>query len=157
MKPSLAAVIALCTAAAVPSIAHAGDSTWLLCKGIGMQGAKPHVTKTYFAASLLEHRGSDGSSRDLGVTLMYGDHVNRGVIQGKTSGDFQAKAVPFKAASTAGKSPTTFTGTAQLGKDMKSFTLTGNIDWTFGDDPKAERIPFTAKLTCETLDDLSIK
>ena len=43
-----------------------------------------------------------------------------------------------------------------LGAGMTSLDLEGTIDPAFGVDPKAKRVPFTAKLTCETLDDLAI-
>jgi hypothetical protein len=135
-------------------LAHAGDSTWLICKGISERG-KP-VEKSHVVVSLLERRGADGGSRDLSVTLIKGVHVNTGEIVGKTlkDGDVTGKVAPLKLASAKGKP--VFTGTGELAKGMKTFTLKGSIDFAFGLDAKPTMEPFTAKLTCEVLDDLAI-
>lgn len=58
--------------------------------------------------------------------------------------------------SVAGRHAVTFSGTAELATDLATFALNGTIDFTFGRDARAARVPFTAKLTCETLDDLAI-
>lgn len=145
MKLTIALVL---TATAATS--YAKDSTWLLCKGVGVQADK---TKTYIVASLLEHRGV--ADRDLGVTVIYGDHVTRGAIVGKAAAPFSGKPTALKLAN-VGKAGTAFTGTATLADDMTTFSLKGSIDFTFGDDPKAKPQGFEAKLTCEALDDAAI-
>ena len=144
-------LVATITATATPALAR--DSTWLLCKGIGTHGAGNDQEKTYIAASLLEHRGA--ADRDLGVTLIYGDHVARGAIVGTQKVQFIGKATALKLAN-IGKKTTAFTGTALLANDMTSFTLKGTIDFTFGDDPKAKPLPFEAKLACDELDSMAI-
>jgi hypothetical protein len=141
----------------LPATASAGDSTWLLCKGIGEHGAKD-VTKTHIVASLHEHRGTGG--RDLSVTLIYGVHLNRGDILGKSLGkdaDVIGKSAPLKLTSVASKGKVVFNGTGELAKDMKTFTLKGSLDGTYAQDPKPTMEPFAAKLACEVLDDLAIK
>lgn len=133
-------------------LAVAGDSSWLWCKGFGDQGAKAPLTRTFFAASILEHRSAKGDTRDIGVTLVYGDHVSRGVISDADSdrpGKLTAKSV-------TGKQAVTFTGTGTLAMDLRTFTVTGKIDFDFGDVAKPTFVPFVAKLECEKLDDLSI-
>ncbi|MBX3162825.1 MAG: hypothetical protein KF773_43085 [Deltaproteobacteria bacterium] len=160
MSKLLLVVIAL---AGTVGSAHAGDSTWLVCKGIAERGKKGDVTKSHIVASLHEHRGADRSSRDLNVTLIYGVHVSRGDILGSTvdkkTGDVLGKAVPVKLSATpaGGKPVEVFAGTADVAKDLKTFTLKGDIDFAFGLDPKPVRVPFAAKMTCELLDDLAIK
>lgn len=138
---------------AASSAAYARDSAWLLCKGTGEHGTGADKEKTYLAASLLEHRGTE--DRDLGVTLIYGDHVMRGAIVGTKTVSFSGKAAPLKLAH-VDKKGNAFTGTAMLSADLKTFTLKGTIDFTFGDDPKAKQAPFEAKLACEQLDDQAI-
>lgn len=140
-------------ATATPALAS--DSTWLLCKGTGVHGVKGDETKTNIVASLHEHRAAGG--RDLAVTLIYGVHVSTGDEQGKTLGkdeDVVGKVAALKLATA--KKRTVFTGTGELATDMKTYTLKGKIDFTFGDDPKEPQVPFTAKLTCEQLDDASL-
>jgi hypothetical protein len=133
----------------LPTVAYAGDSTWLSCKGIATYGDKAPRSKMYLVASLLEHRGADGASRDLDVTLLKGSNVSVGTIRGDQSGALEVRNV-------VDKHPVTFTGTARLAEDMKTFTLAGKLDITFGSDPKAKPARLDAKLTCETLDDLAI-
>lgn len=140
MKLTIALVLAATTATS-----YAKDSTWLLCKGVGEQADK---TKTYIVASLLEHRSP--TDRDLGVTVIYGDHVTRGVLHGTP---FTGKELNL---ANVGKPGTAFTGTATLSDDMKTFALKGSIDFAFGDDPKGKPQAFTAKLACEALDDAAI-
>jgi hypothetical protein len=136
--------------------AYAGDSVWLWCKGTGDQGTATPPKRTYLGASLLEHRGATGDHRDLAVTLVYGDHVSRGAIIGQHAGEWLGKPTALVASNLSGKPSVTFTGTAELAKDMRSFTLKGSIDTSFGSDPKSKPIAYVAKLTCETLDDLAI-
>lgn len=133
----------------LPTIAYAGDATWLSCKGIATYGDKAPRSRMYLVASLLEHRGADGASRDLDVTLLKGSNVSLGTIHGDQSGALEVRNV-------IDKHPVSFTGTARLTEDMKTFTLTGKLDITFGSDPKAKPARLDAKLTCETLDDLAI-
>lgn len=138
------------------STAYAGDSSWLLCKGTAEIGAKDK-TKTHLVASLHEHRGAGG--RDLSVTVIYGVHVSRGEILGKSIGkdeDVLGKTAPLKLV-VVGKNKQTFKGTATLAQDMTSFTLDGSIDPTYGQAPKTAMEPVKAKLSCELLDDLAIK
>jgi hypothetical protein len=157
MSRSLVVVAILSSA----GVAHAADSTWLICKGIAEHGAKGDVDKSHVVVSLHEHRGADGGSRDLDVTLIYGVHVSRGVVIGKThgtkDGDVTGKAVPVKLSLTRTKTFETFTGTGEVSSDNKTFTMKGSVDWAFGHDPKPTMVPFSAKLTCERLDDLAIK
>lgn len=133
-------VVALCLCA--PAVAHAGDSTWLWCKGIATRGA----TKTYFAASLLEHRANDGATRDLEVMLVYGAN---------TASTTVAKYDIDKVSKLSTAAPVKFTGTLKLDPKMQTLTLTGKIDESFGG-PKPNLVAFSAKLTCDTLDDLAI-
>jgi hypothetical protein len=149
---SVPCAVALTLATAAPAFAR--DSTWLLCKGIGTHGAGADAEKTYIVASLLEHRGA--VDRDLGVTLIYGDHVTRGAIVGKANATFMDKAAALKLANVDGKRANAFTGTGMLAGDLTAFTLDGTLDFTFGDDAKAKPAPFKAKLTCEPLDDQAI-
>lgn len=44
-------------------IAIAGDSGWLLCKGIATHGTGNDTEKAPVVASLLEYRAADGDSR----------------------------------------------------------------------------------------------
>lgn len=137
-------------------VARAGDSSWLLCKGVAEIGAK-EKTKTHLVASLHEHRGTGG--RDLSVTVIYGVHVNRGDILGKSIGkdeDVLGKTAPLKLV-VVGKNVQTFKGTATLAQDLTTFTLAGSIDPTYGQAGKRAMEPVTAKLSCELLDDLAIK
>ena len=150
MKSTLALLVLAATA--TPALAR--DSTWLLCKGVGTHGAANDKEKIYIAASLLEHRGA--ADRDLGVTMIYGDHVTRGAIVGTEKAQFIGKATTLNL-SNVDKKGTAFTGTALLGNDMKSFALKGTIDFTFGDDPKAKQEPFEAKLACEELDNQKLQ
>ena len=142
---ALATTIAITT---LSTVSYAGDATWLSCKGIATYGDKPR-SRMYLVASLVEHRGADGASRDLDVTLIKGGHVSLGTIHGDQRGPLEVRNV-------TDKHPVTFTGTAQLTEDMKTFTLTGKLDITFGNDPKEKPARLDAKLTCETLDDLAI-
>ena len=149
MKSTLALIVLAATA--TPALAR--DSTWLLCKGIATHGAGADRETTYIAASLLEHRGA--ADRDLGVTVIYGDHVTRGAIVGTEKAQFLGKATALKLVS-VDKNTNVFTGTALLASDMRWFTLKGTIDFTFGDDPKEKQVPFEAKLQCEKLDSVAI-
>ncbi len=136
--------------------AQAGDSSWLLCKGTAEIGAKDK-TKTHLVASLHEHRGTGG--RDLSVTVIYGVHVNRGEILGKSIGkdeDVLGKTAPLKLV-VVGKNKQTFKGNATLAKDLTTFTLDGSIDPAYGQAAKAAMEPVKATLSCELLDDLAIK
>jgi hypothetical protein len=134
--------------AAVATPAFARDSAWLVCKGVGTHDKE----KSYFVASLLEHRSASGSDRDLEVALIYGVHIAHGAIVAKP---FESKAQAVKLA-TVDTKKTAFTGTALMSEDFKTFTLKGQLDFTFGDDPKAKTEAFDAKLTCEQLDDQAI-
>jgi hypothetical protein len=155
MKRFLVAVTLL----ASTGVAHAKDSLWLICKGVGDHGGD----KSHVVVSLHEHRGSDGATRDLDVVLIYGVHVSRGEVQGTKAGvkdgEVIGKAVPLKLSVTKPKAADTFTGTGELTRDMKTFTMKGSIDWAFGQDPapKPTMVSFSAKLTCELLDDQAIK
>jgi hypothetical protein len=140
----------------IPVTSYAGDSTWLLCRGIAEHGAGADRQKTHMVASLHEHRGAKGDGRDLSVTLIYGDHVGRGEVIGKDGGDEVGKQVPVKLSSIDGKKRPVFTGTSELAQDMNTVTLTGSIDWTFGQDAKAKMVPFSGKLNCKQLDDQAI-
>lgn len=148
-------VISLVTAAS--NVSYAGDAAWLWCKGTADRGIKPNVVTTYFAASLLEHRAgrSDGglSTRELSVTLVYGDHVGRGVIR---EADVDHVAGPLEVRNIEGKHAITFTGTGDLAFDLTTFTLKGKIDFSFGFDAKPTREPFVATMSCQQLDDLAI-
>jgi hypothetical protein len=136
---------------ASPTAAHAADSTWLLCKGIADKGGG---AKSYLAANLLEHRNATGDGRDLDVTLLYGAHVMTGEILGKT-GDFMVKPVALQVTEEVdGKRVVIFTGTGRLSSDMKTFTVAGKFDFTFGREPAPQ--PIMAKLRCEELNDLAI-
>ena len=126
---------------ALPGVAHAGDSSWLVCKGIATRADY----KTYFVANVLEHRaGVD--QRALSVTLVYGDHLARGEITDGSS---------LRASEIASKR-VVFAGTGKLSDDFKTFTLDGKLDGNFGAlaTPRMER--FHAALACEQLDDLAI-
>jgi hypothetical protein len=145
--PSKLATLAILS---VSAISHAGDATWVTCKGVATIGDKAPRSRMLVAASLVEHRADDGASRDLEVTLIKGANVALGTIRGDQSG-------PLEVHSVAGKHPALFTGKAGLSGDMKTFTLTGKLDTTFGSDPKAKPERVEAKLSCETLDDLAIR
>jgi hypothetical protein len=150
MLPRLVTVLVLCCS---PAIAAAGDSTWLWCKGTAERGAKPSATRTMFAASLHEHRGAGGDTRELAVTLVYGDHVSRGTIANAEVD----KAGTLTTTSVLGKRAAVFAGKAKLDQAMTTFTLTGTIDASYGDGGgKSATVPFTAKLTCATLDDQTL-
>lgn len=131
------------------TVGYAGDATWLSCKGIATYGDKAPRSRMYLVASLVEHRAADGESRDLDVTLIKGGHVSLGTIHGDQRGTLEVRNV-------TDKHPVTFTGTAQLTEDMKTFTLTGKLDLSFGYAPKEKPARLDAKLTCEALDDLAI-
>ena len=126
-----------------PAVAYAGDSTWLWCKGTATRGG----TKMFFAASLLEHRAADGENRDLDVMLVYGANSASATI---------ARFDVDKPAKLATPGKVNFSGTAKLDGKMKTFTLDGKLDESFGAAAKPNMVAFSAKLTCETLDDLAI-
>jgi hypothetical protein len=146
MKLALASLLVL------TATASAGDSSWLLCKGVGELGKKGDVDKMYFAASLVEHRdGAEG--RALEVALMKGTNVSSGSYKG--DGDSVYSKQTLKVTQDNGKR-IFFTGTGELPMSMKTFTLDGKLDSSFGADAKPSLVPFHAKLSCELLDDLAI-
>ena len=125
---------------AIPGVAQAADSSWLVCKGV----AKRADTQTYFVANVLEHRaGVD--HRALSVTLIYGSHVSRGEI---TDGTLHATDTATKRV--------VFVGTGALSGDFTTFTLDGALDANFGELAKPRMERFHAALACEQLDDLAI-
>jgi hypothetical protein len=152
-------LVSLCIASSIVTaagVSHAADSSWLVCKGVADRGTKSSLEHVYLAANLFEHRGAGGDTRDLGVTLLKGDHVGRGDIIGKRAGDFTQKAVALTVKSVIGKHEIAFTGTAQVAEDLSTITLVGKADVWMGDNGKPKLIPIVATLTCETLDDLAI-
>jgi hypothetical protein len=147
MRRSLLVVLAVSLA---PATASAGDSTWLLCKGVVTAGGGD---KQYVAASLLEHRAADGSHRDLDITFMKGAHVFTATLRGK-AGDFEAGKVKLKIKQ---KKRAIFDGTAQLtmASGATTFDLDGKLDTAWGQG-KATNDAITGSLTCDELDDLAI-
>ena len=115
---------------------YAGDSNWLLCKSTG---------KEALVASLFEHRNDAGDGRALSVTLIRGDHVTRGDIA-----NLEDKPAALEVVEIGAKLPM-FKGTGQLPNDMKTFTIKGKLDKSFGTDPKAKLEAFTAKLSCSSM------
>ena len=148
--------IAIATAVlATSTLADARDSAWVLCKGIVDPGAG-HA-KSYLVASLLEHRSDNGASRDLAVTVLYGDHVARGAILNSDDGFTDGRARPVKLTTVGTKtSHPIFTGTVALTSDMKSVAMVGSLDEDYGDAAKPSLVQVTAKLACEQLDDMAI-
>jgi hypothetical protein len=132
-------------------IAFARDSTWLLCRGTGEHGTGADKQRTHVVASLHEHRAANGTDRDVAITLIYGDHVIKGTVA-SSAGTGKAEAV--KLSTLEGKRAVVFTGTSALAQDMHAITFAGSIDWTFGAANKL--VPFSAKLTCDELDDQAI-
>ena len=139
----LAIVVGILLGLARPS--HANDSTWLVCKGI----ASPGATKMHLVVSAIEQRAANGSDRDLSLTIMRGDHVSRAVATKIETGK------PRAFTARRGKH-VTIDGRVTLASDMSTLALDGTIDPSFGIDAKQARASFTAKLACETLDDLAI-
>jgi hypothetical protein len=146
---SLAFAITVTAPLLAGSLAHAGDASWLLCKGV----AEHDGAKMYVAASLVEHRAADGENRDLAVTLLKGANSASGNLLGKKVGDFAGKSTPL---ALTGHGKTVWKGKVVLANDFTTFAMDGSFDISFGTDRKAKLAPFTAKLTCETLDDLAI-
>jgi hypothetical protein len=128
-------------------VAFARDSTWMLCKGKASMGDD----KVPVLVNLLEHRAEDGSSRDLEVTLIYGDRVSRGTVKGKDGSDATAKGNTVKLVDTSSKATVIYDGGAVLSEDFKALTLKGKADQFWGDD-KPTPVPFSAKLKCEEID-----
>jgi hypothetical protein len=140
---------------ATSNIASARDSMWLVCKGIVDPGAGHD--KSYLVASLYEHRSESGASRDLAVTVIYGDHVAKGAILDSADGFTDGKARPVKLATVGVKtSHPIFTGTLALTSDVKSVSLVGSLDAYYGDAAKPSLEQVTAKLVCQQLDDMAI-
>jgi len=137
-------LIGVLAAVAIPSAAQAADSSWLVCKGIATHG---DTQKTFFVANVLEHR-YEAVKRALDVTLIYGANVSTGEVTDIAAGTLRATSVDNK--------HVVFVGTGKLSEGFKTFTLVGKIDFDFGgrDNPRMDR--FTAKLSCEQLDDLAI-
>jgi hypothetical protein len=104
---SLVALAIATTTMTLSTASYAGDATWLSCKGIATYGDKAPRSRMYLVASLVEHRGADGASRDLDVTLIKGGNVSLGAIHGDQTGPLEVRNV-------TDKHPVTFTGTAQL-------------------------------------------
>jgi hypothetical protein len=77
---------------ACPTLAHAGDSTWLVCSG--------RIGKAHIMASVVEHRAADGASRAVSVTLLRGVHAAsaESVVTGKVTlaPDFSTLALTGK-------------------------------------------------------------
>src|SRR5438067_728996 len=95
--------LAVVAALLASGLAEARDSTWLLCKGTAEHGTGKDADKSTVVASLLEHRASDGTSRDLGVTLLFGDRVSHGAVPGKNGSDAAPKGSQLKLVDMAGK------------------------------------------------------
>jgi hypothetical protein len=131
---------------ATAGLAHAGDSTWLLCKGVADFDGK----KMYVVASVLERRDADEDSRDLDVSFLKGANEATGTLLGK-NGDFMGKSTALEL-KTKGK--LAWKGSVTLGKDFKTFAMTGTQDMGWGTTKLDTKM--TAKLTCEALDDLAI-
>jgi hypothetical protein len=139
-------VLALMLAVAAPRIVLAGDSSWLVCKGIGERGAKADRHKRHVLVSAFEHRGS-ADTRDLSVTLVWADHVSRGTAKNVTT-----KPLALTTRTVEGKRSVMFAGKVTVAKDLSAITLNGVLDGV-GD---GKRLAFDAQLSCEILDDASI-
>jgi len=150
MKPSTIVIVlgGLCLA----SPSFAGDSTWLVCKGVAGYGPDTQRDKMHLVVSALEHRAASGDKRDLSITVLRGDHQSRGVVRNVEEG----KPGKLGAKALGGNQRVTIDGRLTLASGMASIDLDGTIDPSFGADAKAKRVPFAAKLTCETLDDQAI-
>jgi hypothetical protein len=143
-------VIIIAAVLASSAIAQAGDSSWLVCKGRAEHGATKQ--RDWILISAVEHRGTDGDSRNLTLTLLKG--VNA------ATGDLNDKKHPFvdKAASLTmktAKGRVVMTGTVTLSNDFKTLSLGGKLDTAYGAGAKATLEAFDAKLACEQLDDLA--
>lgn len=141
-------IIAACLASS--ATAMAGDSAWLVCKGKAEHGATKQ--REFIVVSALEHRGADGGSRNLTMTLLKGANVASSDVNDKKH-PFVDKpaAVTFKTA----KGRVVVSGTATLANDFKTLLLDGKLDPAYGTASKSTLEPFTAKLGCEQLDDLA--
>ncbi|HEY4240660.1 MAG TPA: hypothetical protein VGM88_12650 [Kofleriaceae bacterium] len=123
----------------LPRIASAADSSWLVCKGVAVVGGD----KEYVVASILEHRGDDGASRDLDVVLLKGANVAKGDVLGKRVGDVTGRSVPLELFT---EKKSVWKGTIAVPDAFNEATLDGRYH--------GEK--FHAKLSCEVLDDLGI-
>lgn len=147
MRAALAAAALL-----APAIAHAGDSTWLLCTGV----ATVDSHRMYVAASVVEGRKT-ADTRAVWITLIKGGHEMRGELpddaDGGASGSVALAIVPNDPSI---KPSVTFKGTAKLPSDFGALTLTGQLDTNFGEAARPSFVAFSGKLACKTLDDLAI-
>jgi hypothetical protein len=121
--------------------AFAGDSTWLICKGKADRAG----TAFPLVASLHEHRSPKGDGRYISVTLIYGEHVARGLIAGWSA----QKPGALTATLVDGRKSKLFTGTAGVDDQLSEIELAGTIDENFGDDAKVSMVKLKAKLICE--------
>lgn len=152
MRASVTRLLLVAALTLSSGIAAARDSTWLVCKGTATHGAGKDAEKATVVTSLLEHRAADGASRDLEVTFLWGDRASHGTIAGKNGGDAAPKGSALRLTSLTGKpGAPVLSGTAELGRDFKTFAFSGTADWAFGDDPKPTMVPVSAKLACEEL------
>lgn len=135
---------------ASPAIAQAGDASWLVCKGKAEHGATKQ--REWILVNALEHRGTDGGSRNLTLTLLKGGVVATGDINDKKH-EFVDKAAPLNMKSAKGR--VVMSGTVTLSNDFKTLSLTGKLDPAYGSAAKTTLEAFDAKLSCEQLDDLA--
>lgn len=134
-----------------PSVATAGDASWLWCKGVLTLA---DGSKTYLGASLVERRAGDGQHRDLDVRLVRPQRAWTAVLRG-AKGDFAQQPVALKV--TQGKRAI-FAGTARLtftAGTPVTLALDGKVDALWGEG-KARPTAATGTLTCDELDDLAI-
>lgn len=150
MSHSNARFLALILVLGTSGTAAARDSSWLICKGVGQHGKKGDQTKYSFVVSAHEHRSPSGNGRETSLVFIFGEHVSRGTLTDN-------KNKSLKLTSIEDKHPVVFTGSGQMPDDLKTLTLTGDLDMSFGADAKTSTAPLTVKLTCEEqADDTSL-
>jgi hypothetical protein len=129
---------------AIPVTARAGDAAWMVCSGVAVHKDK---TRTYLAASVVEHRANDGDGRTISVTLLKGVNVSVGDVDKK--GVLKVRSIENKRV--------VFTGSVVLPDDLKTVTFTGKLDNNYGGLARPALEDITAKLTCsEELNDAAV-
>ena len=132
----------------VSRVAAAGDSLWLVCEGV--TGKDPTHRPKALVVSLFEHRGSDGASRAVAVSLLTPGAIAEGEAVTKDDNDLEDITLRPQFKSTA----RVFTGKVALGarNDKSVFRLKGTLDTSFGiGDPDAMKIDVT--LACHAPED----
>jgi hypothetical protein len=141
--------LAMIAVACFTRVAAAGDSLWLMCEGV--TGKNPSHRPVALVASLFEHRGSDGASRAVGVSLITAAAIAEGDAVTKDDGDLEDLTLR----STPSSKARAFTGKAALDASRAgktTFRLKGTLDTSFGfGDPDPMKIDVV--LVCHAPDD----